>query len=464
MKTTKTNFFTKDPAFYSSFFKMMVIIALQNLIAYSVNMADNLMLGSYSQVALSGAAASNQIFFMVQQIALALGNAMVVLGSQYWGERRIAPIRKVSGYVLKITVGTALAILLLCMFFPEKLIHIFTTSPEITEQAMQYLQLVQWTFVLFMISNMLMSILRCVETVQISFYISLISLIVNVGINYTLIFGKFGFPEMGIRGAAIGTIVARGLEFFIIIIYVARIDQKLDLFQLKEKKRLGQGDLFKAEIALKRDYNHAMIPIVISQMVWAISVPLQTAILGHMSSDAIAANAISSTFYAYLKTIIIAMASTSSVMIGKAIGQGDETKIKAEARSLSMIDLLMGIVLGTIIILIRQPLLSCYSLTEEAFRIADHLFLIMGFTMACMAYQMTVSVGLIQGSGDGKFMAKLNLTTIWLIVIPLSLLSAFVWKLPIEVVALMTQIDQPVKCVPVFIHFCSYKWIKKMTR
>lgn len=454
MTKTKT-FFTKDPVFYKTLFRMTLILALQNLISYSVNMADNLMLGNYSQIALSGAATVNQVFFMIQQIVLALGNALVVLASQYWGENRLSPIRTLAGYTIKITGIIAVIIILMCNLMPDQILGIFSSSPEIIAEGKSYLSLVQWSFVLYMFSAMIMSVLRSVEIVNISFYISVTSLFVNVGINYVLIYGKFGMLEMGIRGAAIGTIIARFLECIILLIYVIKLDQKLHLFQ---------KDFWINDQKLNKDYIHIMVPIMISQMIWAISVPLQTAILGHLSSDAIAANAISSTFFAYMKTVCLAMCSTSSVMIGMSIGRGDEDRIHSDARSIAVIDLMIGLVLGSLIVLLRKPLLLHYVLTPEALRLADHLFLIMGFTMVCMAYQMIVSVGLIQASGDGKFMVRLNVVCIWLIVIPLSFLSAFVWKMPIEAVAFMTQIDQPVKCIPVFLYFRSYKWVRKMTR
>ena len=214
----RDSFFTKDKSFYKSFFRMMIVVALQNLVAYSVNMADNIMLGNYDQNALSGAASVNQIFFMVQQFALSIGNALVVLASQYWGEKRIKPIRTLTGIALKLGAICSIVIVALCVMIPVPLLRLFTTSSDIIAQGQEYLSIIQWTFILFIITNVLMASLRSVGTVNISFYISVISLLVNVGINYTLIFGHFGFPEMSIKGAAIGTLIARIIEFLIVVI------------------------------------------------------------------------------------------------------------------------------------------------------------------------------------------------------------------------------------------------------
>lgn len=451
----KERFFTKDKSFYRTLFRMLTVVALQNLVAYSVNMADNIMLGSYDQTALSAAATVNQIFFMVQQFALSIGNALVVLASQYWGEKRILPVRTLTGIALKLGIAVSAAIILLCALIPGPLLYLFTDSQAIVAEGMRYLALIQWTFALFIITNVLMAALRSVGIVNISFYISVVSLIVNVAINYTLIFGKFGFPELGILGAAVGTVAARILELGIVLVYLLRYDKKLRLFD---------GGLLTKDQSLRRDYTKVYIPIMCSQVLWGISVPMQTAILGHLSDDAIAANSVATTFYQYLKVIVIAMSSTSAVMIGNAIGRGDERRIRSDARTMSVIDVAIGLVLGIALFLLRKPLISCYSLTDTAATMAVNLMVVMSFVMVGMSYQMPVSFGIIQGAGDGRFTMAMNMISTWLIVMPLSFLAAFWWKWPIEAVVLVIQSDQIFKGLPTFIRFRGYKWIRKLTK
>ena len=165
----KETFFTKDKAFYRTFWGMTLVVALQNLVAFSVNMTDNIMLGNYSQEALSGAAIVNQIFFVVQQITFGIGNAMVMLGSQYWGRKKTGPICEITGIALKIGFIFSAIIVLACSFFPVEFLRLFTNSTPIIQEGCDYLYLMQWTFVLFIFSSILMSTLRSVETVKISF-------------------------------------------------------------------------------------------------------------------------------------------------------------------------------------------------------------------------------------------------------------------------------------------------------
>lgn len=453
-------FFTKEKSFYQVFFRMMIVVALQNLVAYSVNMLDNIMLGSYSQTALSGAATVNQVFFVVNQLALAIGNSLVAIASQYWGKKETEPIKRITGIALTFSLVTAGIILVICGLFPRQLLGLFTTSSEIIEAGVIYLSLLKWTFLLFLISNLLIAMLRSVETVQISFVVSVVSLLINGIINYTLIFGHFGFPEMGIKGAAIGTLTARIVELLIVIVYVARIDQKVKLFD----RRFLYNIFAKENRVLWGRFVKVSAPIIFASLIWALSLPMQTAILGHLSSDAIAANSVSSTFFQYLKVIVVAISSSSAVMIGKRIGSGDESKVRSDARTLCVIDVCIGIILGILLFLLRTPLLSMYNLTPQATIYADHFIIIMSFIMVGMSYQMPVSVGIIQGSGDTKFNMYMNMISTWGIVMPLSFLAAFVWKLPVELVVVAVQSDQIFKGIPVFLRFRGYKWIHHLTK
>ena len=436
----KETFFTHDKNFYRNLFSMLVIVALQNVIAYSVNMADNIMLGAYRQEALSGAAVVNQVFFIVQQATIAIGDGLIVISSQYWGQHRTEPIRRVTGLVLRYTIAAGLGLILVCTFLGDPILRIFTSDPVILPQAHAYLSIVKYTFLLFMVTQVLLAALRSVETVKIAFVNSCVSLVLNILINSTLIYGRFGFPEMGVTGAAIGTITSRTVELLIVLVYLWKKDEKLT------------------------DYMKNARPILVGSLIWSISIPMQTAILGHLSSDAIAANSVATTFYQYMKVIIVAISSVSAVLMGKSIGTGNLSRVRSDARTLSVIDLGIGIVLGAILFFTRKPLLAYYALNPTASALADQLIVIMSLVMVGMSYQMPVSGGILKGSGDSKFTMNMNLISTWLIVTPLSFAAAFWWKWPIAAVVLCLQSDQIFKCVPVFLRFRSYKWIHKLTR
>ncbi len=288
-----------------------------------------------------------------------------------------------------------------------------------------------------------MAALRSVEIVNISFYISVVSLIINVAINYTLIFGRFGMPEMGIMGAAIGTLVARILELVIVVIYIIKI-RKIELFK---------QNCCNQTIPYEKDYMKAAMPIILAQILWGVSVPMQTAILGHLSDDAIAANSVATTFYQYLKVIVIAMTSASAVMMGKWRRKRQYETDSFRCQNIGNDRCGCRNCSGNYTVCFENPLLSMYQLSGEALRLADHLIVIMSFVMVGMSYQMPVSAGIIQGGGDTKFNMVMSMISTWAIVMPLSFAAAFWWKLPVELVVIVIQSDQFFKVIPAFIRF-----------
>lgn len=451
----KHAFFSKNRNFYRRLFSILLTVSLQNVIAYSVNMADNLMLGSYSQVTLSGAATVNQIFFMVQQLSVGICDSLVIIGSQYWGRKNVSALRKVGGCGLKLAFGGGALIFALCAVFPAQLMAIFTTDADIAAEGMAYMAIIKYTFILFLVTQALLATLRCADVVRIAFIVSCVSLVVNVGINYCLIFGKLGMPEMGIRGAAVGTLIARCVELAIVVVYILKKDRMVRLFSENPLKK---------DPGISHDFSVLATQILVQELFWAVSIPLQSAILGHLSSDAIAANSIATTFYQYLKVVVRAMASASAVMIGSAIGRGNIDEVKAEGRTLSVIDLMIGAILGMVLFLLHRPLLSMYALSDSAYVMADQLLVLMAFLMVTMGYMMPVMNGILRGGGDAKFTLYVNMIGTWAVVVPLSFMSAFWWKLPVVWVVFFSQSDQVFKAPIAFFRFCTYKWIRKLTR
>lgn len=451
----KESFFSHDKDFKKRLITLLVTITLQNVVAYSVNMADNIMLGAYSQEALSGAATVNQIFFIVQQLALAVGDSMIMIASQYWGKHELSPIRKLAGIALKTTAICCIIVFIACTFFPQQILGIFTSDPAIMAESLEYINIVKYSFLMFMVTYCLMSALRAVQVVKIAFKLSVMSLIINAGINWLLIFGNFGLPRMGIVGAAIGTVTARAVELIVMIIYVTKKDKVLRLFS---------ENPFKKDAQLSRDYRKAAAVLISTEMCWSVATPFQSAVLGSMTADAIAANSIATTFYNFLKVAVRAGASAGGVLIGYAIGEGNYDEVKAKGRTLSVVYVVIGVVMGLLLFVLRGPLLSMYVLTPEAYDITNQMIALYSIIMVGMSYQMPVTTGVIRAGGDTRFHMVTAIVGTWCLAIPLSSLAAFVWHLPVIWVVLCAQSDQLVKCIPVFIKFRKYNWIKKLTR
>ena len=275
--------FVRDASFYRTFFPLLLVIVLQQLAALAVNLADNIMLGRYSELALSGASLVNQLQFTLQQIAAGIGMGIVVLAAQYWGQKRTEPIKKIISLGVKCGFFSGVLFFAISQLAPAGVLGLFTRDTEVIAEGVRYLKVICWTYPVFGLSNSLMYALQSVETAMIGTVMSCSTICINVCLNYCLIYGNFGAPELGIVGAAVATLVSRLVELGIILVYILFLDKKL---------HMKLWELLRWDGTYLQDYLKVSTPIVISGLLWGVAQAAQTAIPGHMSATAIAANSI----------------------------------------------------------------------------------------------------------------------------------------------------------------------------
>ena len=442
-------------SFYRSFFMIYIALVLQNVVTLSVNLADNMMLGAYSEVSLSGVAAVNQIQFVYQQLLLALGDGLVIFCSQYWGKKMTGPMKRIAATAMQAGLLICALLFFLVSLFPVQALRLFTTDEAIIAEGVRYLGIIRFTYLFFAITQILLATLRSVEMVKIAFMLSVQTFFINCGINYVLIYGKFGAPELGVAGAAIGTLVARIVECIVLICYVRKKEKNL---------RIRLKDYLKFDKVLCVDYIKITAPMLLVQGLWGLNTAMQTVILGHMTAAAIAANSVASTLFLLVKSIPVGAASTASIMIGKKIGEGDLDVVKNYARVLQKMFLVIGIISGILLFFLRIPVLRLYDLSENTREMANTFLIILSIVAVGMSYQMPTNNGIIRGGGNAMFVVKMDIISIWGIVIPLSLIMAFVVKASPVVVVCCLNADQIFKCVPAFLEANYGKWIRKLTR
>ena len=445
----------KDRAFYVNFFKIYSALVLQNVITLSVNLADNLMLGAYSETSLAGVAAVNQIQFIYQQLLMALGDGLVIFCSQYWGKKQVGPMKKIAASAMHAALAVGVLLFVLVSLFPYRALGMFTTDQAIIGEGVKYLGIIRFTYLLFAVTQLLLAALRSVEVVRIAMCLSAVTFFVNCGINYVLIYGRFGAPELGARGAAIGTLIARIIECAVLIVFVVKKEKRLNL---------KLQDYLQFDRVLCRDYFMITAPMLVVQGLWGLNTALQTVILGHMTAAAIAANSVASTLFMMVKSMAVGAASTASIIIGKTIGMGDIKVVKQYSIRLQKLFLGIGIVSGIILFFIRIPILNLYELSASTKEMANTFLLILSVVIVGMSYQMPTNNGIIRGGGNAMFVVKMDLVSIWMIVIPLSFIMAFVVKASPAVVVCCLNADQIFKCVPAFLESHYGNWIRKLTR
>ena len=447
----------KEKTFYKSFMILALSLALQNLLTYGVNMMDTLMLGRYSQNAMGGVSLCNQIQFLLQMLVVGAGEGAVVMGSQYWGKKKLEPIPHIIGVALRF--GGALAVLLFILVFgwPNQILSLLSNDPAVIAEGAKYFSIIRYTYIIFTITNILVASLRSIGVVKIGYMISGSTLVINVCLNYLLIYGNCGFPELGVRGAACATLIARCVELIIVIWFLKYKENVLNLNLRK---------LLHIDTSYVHDYMKVSLPVLINQALWGVAQMVQTGILGHLGGDVTAANAISVQVYQVLSVVCYGAASAAGIVVGRTIGEGNEKALHPLVKTLQVLFVSIGLCSGLAIFLLRGPILAAFggTLTENAYRLSRQFMLVLAITTVGTSYQMACDNGIIRGGGDTAFSAKMNLISMWCIIVPFSAMAAFWWKCPPVVVFFLLKWDQLYKAIPVGIRLHSWKWVKKVTR
>lgn len=447
--------FTRDKTFYRTFFPLLLVIALQQLAALTVNLVDNLMLGTYSELALSGATLVNQLQFVLQQIAAGIGMGIVVLASQYWGQLRTGPIKKIISIGMKFGIAAGLVFFLLSTFIPRSLLSLFTREEAVIEEGLRYLRIMRWTYLLFSVSNTLMYALQSVETAIIGTVMSLSTIAINACLNYCLIYGNLGAPELGVTGAALATLTSRTVELLIILIYTLYMDKKL---------RMKLREIFSLDGTYLRDYVKVAAPVIISGLLWGVAQAAQTAVLGHISAQVIAANSIAVTISQVFAVFGMACANVASVVTGKTVGEGRLDMVRSYAKTMQGIFLTLGVLLGGLLFLCMRPIVAVYRISPETRALSLQFLTILSVTTAGSCYEYPVEGGIIGGGGSTKYAAITDNLFMWLFTIPSAVLSAFVFRFPPAVTYCCLKADQLLKCIPNGVVCNRFRWVKILTR
>ncbi|MBO5656638.1 MAG: MATE family efflux transporter [Agathobacter sp.] len=447
--------FTRDKEFYKTLVILAIPIALQNFIAYAVNFIDNLMVGQLEEYVISGVYMGNQIHTLLQFAIAGVTGALTILGTQYWGKKDKESICRLTGVATRIALLFGVIITAISYIIPNELMWLFTEDTLVIREAVTYLRVVCWSYIFFCISQVLIASMQCVEKVRVGLYLSIVTLFTNVSLNYVLIFGKLGLPAMGIRGAALATVISRVIEAAVMLVYVLAVDKKLSL---------NFGHFFQKGGVLLRDMLRYGAPVFGGQIVWAINNLAQGSIVGHLSVEAISSISIAGNLNMLLFMIVIGFGVALGIITGKTVGAGKYEKMKEYAITSQVLFVLVGVFLGAVLFLLRKPYLSLYELSPETIEVANQFIIVLAVALVGRCYQATTLSGLVKAGGDTGFVFKMDIIFVFLIVLPSAIIAQTVFHAPAWVVYLCLQSDQIIKCFVALVKINRFNWMKNLTR
>ncbi len=446
--------FFKDKVFYEKLVRLTLPIAFQSLMLAAVAAADAIMLGRIEQDQMAAVSLATQVQFIQNMILTAATVAGSILGAQYYGKSDKDTINKIFAMMIRTVGVVSIAFAVACLCIPELLMKIFASDQNLINIGASYLRIAGWSYFITGIAECYLTIMKVTDHVFRSALISTVTVVINVILNSVFIFGLFGLPAMGAQGAALATLIARIIEI------IWAIGSTYQSGFLKPK----YSYLFRTFPGLRMDFIKVALPLLGGGLFWGVGFTSYTAIMGHLGSDAAAANSIAAVVRDLFCCMCNGISSAGGIMVGNELGAGKLDKGKEYGIRLAKISFVIGFLSTALVLLVTAPVVKFMILTDTARNYLIGMMVVMAIYMIGRCVNTIIINGIFSAGGDTMFDVYSLAVCMWGIAIPVAFLGAFVFHWPVVAVYACTCLDEVGKIPWVMLHFRKYKWVKDLTR
>lgn len=431
--------------------RLALPIALQQFMTALVGACDAIMLGKLSQDAMSAVSLATQVTFVFNLFMFAFMAGENMFVAQYYGKGDYTGISQVFSLVTKICGCIAVVFLAGTLFFPEQLMRILTNEETLIVLGSEYLRVIGISYVFSGIAQIFLAIMKNCGAVNMSTLINGVMVILNIALNAVFIFGLSGFPKMEIKGAALATVLATVVQFLWSVGYVlCRIRAVKFSLRSCEKKLFGR-------------FWQKTVPLLINNLAWGIGFSMYSVIMGHLGTDAVAANGIANISKNLVVCFCLGLGNAGSIIVGNRLGADRLQEAKEVGETLTKTAIIAGIVSGLVLIALSPFITKMVDLTPTARGYLQKMLLISSYYIAGKSVNCMTIGGIFAAGGDSKFGMLCDSVTLWCIIVPLGCICAFILKLPVMIVYFVLNLDEIIKLPVVYKHYKKYKWIKNLT-
>ena len=442
--------FIKDRPFMREMLTIAVPISLQQLINASLNLIDVLMVGQLGETSIAGIGLSNQLFFVFILLLFGLTSGMSIFTAQFWGKREIEPIRKVLGMSILTASFIAVIFTVAATVFTRSVLGLFTNDTNVIEIGSQYLGIVGFSYIAVALATAYIAALRSIQLVKITVIASVAALIFKTTLGYSLIFGHFGLPALGVRGAAIGTASGWTLELILLLIFI---------YTQKTPLAANPLSFFTFEFSFFQRVLRTTLPAVANELFWSVGIATYNGIYAHIGTEAIAAINVNATIEELGFVVFMGLGNACAVMVGNRIGAGKKDEAHEIVRRLILLSVISAWLVGLAVFIVRDVVIGWYNLSPAGIHNVRMLMLVMVCVLWIRMFNFITFIGALRAGGDTLFALVMEICSIWLIGVPAAYIGAFILDLPVYIVYLMVGLEELAKAFVSFWRYRSRKWI-----
>jgi Na+-driven multidrug efflux pump len=428
----------QDKVFLTQLYHLAAPIALQNLLTASLSMVGSVMVGQLGDTAIASVALAGQIFFLLILILFGIGSGSAMFTAQLWGNKDLVSLRKVLGLCLAMGLATAVFFLILCELFSAKIIGIFTVDPQVIVMGGDYLRIIAWAFLFFSVTSGYAAILRSIGEVKLPMLITVSALALNISLNYILIFGAFGFPVMGIRGAAYSALISRIAECLALVLFTYWRKYPV---AAKASELLGFNMGFFVKIF------KPVFPVILNELMWSLAVTTYNVVYAHIGTPSIAA-----------------MNIVATIISGHKIGAGERESAYADVGKILGLTVVFAFLVSVTILALKTPIIGLYKITPDVVLYVNRALVVLALWVGVRSLNMVMVVGMMRSGGDTRYSLILDGVIIWVLGVPMAVLGGIILHLPVYWVYLMVMSEELTKCILGLQRYFSRKWIHDLTR
>ncbi len=446
----------RDPDFYRQVLRIMLPVAAQQAINIGVNMMDTVMLGSLGEAQLSASSLANSFYNLFTILCMGIIGGCSVLAAQYWGAQDKVSARRTFSLALRLSLSLSLIFAIVTALFPAQIMRLYTPEPDVIAYGVRYLRITTFVYLFHGCAQVISFLMRSVQQPRLGLLVSCVSFAVNIFANWVFIFGKLGAPRMEIAGAALGTLIARMVEFAVTFTYVLVIDRKLGL-RIPDLIRGPGREIF-------HNYRRLGLAVLFSDGILGLGINAMNMVLGRMGAAVVAANATCQVVDRLFTVVGTGIGNAASIVTGNTVGRGDTKKALEQGQTFYWLSCAFGAIAAVLVLLFGRMTVGAYSIDESTRVIANQMMLSYSVISFFQIMQNVMTKGVLRGGGDARFLLVADVLFLWIVSLPLGFVVGLVLHAPAWLTILCLRIDWAIKSFWCLHRLNSGKWIRRTER
>lgn len=438
--------------FQKELLQIAVPVTLQCLMQSSFSVVDQIMTGQLGSISIAGIGLGGKFASIYSVVIAAAASVAGIMIAQYIGKRDAKEAGRSFYTNLAVSLILAAVFTLLSVMIPSQILGLYTNDKAAVQGGVEYLRIYALSFLPVAVTSMLSAYLRCVRAAKVPLYAGIFASAANTVLNYLLIFGKAGFPAMGVKGAAWASVMAQLIGCILTVILFFLLYRK-NSWKIPFELRMDKVHM--------KQYLVILMPLLVCEFFWSLGENVYASIYGHVGTKALAAMTLTNPLQALVMGALSGVSQAAGVMIGKRLGADDTKSAYEDSKRMMYTGLVCSVLLSVCVIVFNKYYVMIFHVEDDVRLMTRYLLAVYAFVMPVKVQNMILG-GILRSGGKTTFVMVIDMIGTWIFGVPSGLLAAFVFQLPIAAVYFVLSMEECVRVIISLVVFRKKKWMQTL--